>query len=470
MGVGRIKECSRALTRSRDTVAEREGHPVIPEPALRPAASPGPGIELCYRSRLYLDSGDLVLRTRTRTRRFPIGGDGITRAVFLDVPGDDMERRGPTIEGSWGKVQLQDRDGGLIGYFNIEDWLPESPAIPKRWVRGEQLLDRTGVAALLKTAGISLHVVNDHNDPLLATGSDWRGAASLSPGGAFPWWYLGLRAVAFIVWFALFTVILFFEPTAPWVILLLAATALVAPVARLAVRAWTWLRLRKCVPVVRERIRPAPVDGMETTVRFCRDTELRVQDRDLVLRVLGGREYWLPLTGPHALTSLVLVRDRTGQPLGVELRGPHDQVRAALPWRLWFGGRGGADGWSKLRRTAGLTASERKLVGKALWLKAAGALGTVVLADSPGTARELSRFPSTIVGTSSTALMMVGSYFSIRLGLRIEDIDPGAGMAAILAGAVGLVLQAVPCAAHQLRSRLWLERPAPRQSPTEQPA
>ncbi|MFE7231273.1 hypothetical protein ACFVAF_11455 [Streptomyces sp. NPDC057596] len=443
---------------------------MIYEPALRPAASRGPGLELCHRSRLYLDDGDLVLQTRTRTWRFPIGDGGITRAVFLDIPGDDKERMGPTIGGSWGEVQLQDRDGALVGSFDMEDWLPESPALPDRWVKGEQLLDRTGVAALLKAAGIPLHVVTDRDDTLLASGSRRRGAKSLAPGGDFPLWYWGVRAVAGAVWFALFTVVLFFETTEPWVILLLAATALVGPMARLVVRAWTRLRLRECVPVVRDRIRPAPVEGTGATVRFCRDTELRVQDRDLVLRVLGGREYWLPLSGPHALTSLVLVRDRTGRPLGVELRGPHDQVRAVLPWQLWFGGRGGADGWSRLRRTAGLPGSERKLVGKAPWLKALGALGTNLLPDSAGTARTLSRFPSTIVGLSSTATMAFGSWFSIVQGLWIEDVHPGAGMAAILAGAVGLVLQAVPYAAHQLRSRLWLERPAPEPNPMEQPA
>ena len=444
---------------------------MIPEPALRPAASRGPGLELCYRSRLYLDDGDLVLHSRTRTLRLPAGDGGITRAVFLDAPADDMGRRmGPTVEGAWGKVQLQDRDGVLVGTFNIEDWLPESPTMPKRWVQGEQLLDRTGVTALLKAAGIPLHVVNERNHSLLASGSRQRGAKSLSPGGDFPGWYLCLRAAAFVVWFALFTLILFFETTEPWVILLLAASALVGPVSRLVVRAWTRLRLRECVPVVRERIRPAPVEGMGASVRFFRDTELRVQDRDVVLRVLGGREYWLPLTGPHALTSLVLVRDRTGQPLGVELRGPHDQVRAVLPWRLWFGGRGGADGWSSLRRTTGLAASERKLVGKARWPKALGALGIDLLPDSAGTARKLSRFPSTIAGLSSTAVMGFGSYFSIAQGQWIEHEHPGAGMAAILAGVVGFVLQALPYAAHQLRSRLWLERPAPDQISTEQPA
>ncbi|MFD4968860.1 hypothetical protein [Streptomyces sp. NPDC058424] len=443
---------------------------MIPEPALRPAASRGPGLELCHRSRLYLDDGDLVLRTRTRTRRFPTGDGGITRAVFLDLPGADMERMGPTIEGSWGEVQLQDRDGALVGSFDIADWLPEAPALSKRWVKGEQLLDRTGVAALLKAAGIPLQVVRDRDDPLHASRSRRRGAKSLAAGGDFPLWYWGFRAVAGVVWFALFSLILFFETTTPWVILLTAVTALVGPVARLVVRVWTRLRLRRCVPVVRDRIRPAPVEGMGATVRFCRDTELRVQDRDLVLRVLGGQEYWLPLTGPHALTSLVLVRDRTGQPLGVELRGPHDQVRAVLPWRLWFGGGGGTDGWSRLRRTAGLTASERKLVGKTPWPKGLLALGTNLLPDSAGTARELSRFPSTIAGLSSTAVMAIGSFFSIVQGGRIENAHPEEAMAAILAGAAGLVLQAVPYAAHQLRSRLWLERPAPEQKPTEQPA
>ncbi|MGW5973079.1 hypothetical protein [Streptomyces sp. NPDC055186] len=53
-----------------------------------------------------------------------------------------------------------------------------------------------------------------------------------------------------------------------------------------------------------------------------------VQDRDLVLRDLGGQEYWFALSGPHAVTSLVLVVDRAGKPAGVELRGLGEQVRA----------------------------------------------------------------------------------------------------------------------------------------------
>ncbi|WP_445528244.1 hypothetical protein [Streptomyces cyslabdanicus] len=440
---------------------------MISEPALRPAAARGPGLEVCHRSRFYRDGGDLVLRSRTRTLRFPIGDGGITRAVFLDLPGADMERIGPTIRGSWGKVQLQDRNGALVGSFDIENWLPESPALSKRYVKGEELLDRTGVAALLKAAHIPLHVVKDRDDPLLAPGSRWGRAKSLGPGPDFPHWYWRLRLVAGATWVLVFMVTLFSGTSEPWLILLQAATAFVAPVARLAVRVWTRLRMRRCVPVVRERIRPAPVEGTAATVRFYRDTELRIQDRDLVLRVLGGREYWFPLTGPHALASLVLVRDRTGQYLGVELRGPRDQVRAVLPWQTWFGGGSGADHWSRLCRATGLTASEYRLTGKDKWPE-----GPVLgrLPDSAKTARELARFPSTIAAGLSSAFMAVGSYLSIAQGQWIENAHPGAGMVASLAGAVGLVLQAVPYAAHQLRSRLWLERPAPHQTPTEQPA
>ncbi|MBC9731533.1 hypothetical protein [Streptomyces sp. TRM68367] len=292
------------------------------------------------------------------------------------------------------------------------------------------------------------------------------GGTSLSPGSVFPLWYWLTRAVAGFVWFALFTVIVFSETAAPWLILPLATAAFVAPVMRLALRWWTRLRLRRHSPVVRDRIRPAPTDGLGATVRFRRDAELRVQDRDLVLRDVGGQEYWLPLTGPHAVTSLVLVRDRAGTALGAELRGPHEQVRAVLSWRLWFGGKNGEDGWSRLRQTTGLRFTERSLSGKAGWPKGP-TLGAQPLPESGRDARGLSRFPSTIAGVSSTAVMAFGSFFSIAQGLRIEDTHPGAGMAAILMGALGSFLQAAPYLGHQLSSRLWLDRPAPAQTPTE---
>ncbi|WP_238697392.1 hypothetical protein [Streptomyces sp. E2N166] len=363
---------------------------------------------------------------------------------------------GPTLPGSWGEVQLQDAEGALIGRFDVEDWLPESPVLPKRSVQGEQLLSRSGVAGLLKAAAIPLHVVRDRNDPLVAPGS--RGAV-LGPGGDFPSWYWGVRAVAGGAWFAAFTIVVFSGTTAPWAILLLAATAFVAPVARLALRAWSRLRLGRHDPVVRERVSPSPAKGVGATVRFCRDTELRVQDKDLVLRDLGGQEYWFPLTGPHAVTSLVRVSDRTGAVIGAELRGPGEQVRAVLPWAVWFGGETGADGWARLRRATGLAVSERRLSGKAIWPKGP-VLGLRLLPESGRTARRMSRFPGTIAGMSSTAVMAFGSVFSVVQGLRITDSHPCVSLAAVLMGAVGLVLQGTPYAAHQLRSRLRLDRRA----------
>ncbi|MCX2927377.1 hypothetical protein [Streptomyces sp. NEAU-W12] len=430
---------------------------MIPEPALRPAASRGPGLERCHASRLYAQDGALVLRTRGRTRRFPVGGTaGVARAVFVDAAGGDRTRVGPDLPGSWGEVQLQDGDGALVGRFDIEDWLPEAPALPKRSVQGEQLLARTGVAGLLRAAEVPLHVVRDGNDPLVAT----KGAgASLGPGRSFPAWYWGVRAVAGSVWFAVFTWVVFSDTTVPWIVLLLAATAFSAPVARLALRGRTRLRTGRHDPVVRERVRPGPARETGATVRFRRDTELRVQDRDLVLRDLGGQEYWFALSGPHAVTSLVRVEDRTGRPVGVELRGPGEQVRAVFPWDLWFGGEEGAEGWSRLRRAAGLAVSERRLGGRGTAWPKGPVLGTGLLPGSGGEARRTARFPGTVAGVSSTAVMAFGSFFSVVQGLRIADPAPGPAAAAVLMGALGLVLQAVPYAIHQLRSRLLLDRP-----------
>ncbi|MFF4549847.1 hypothetical protein ACFY1J_37410 [Streptomyces sp. NPDC001406] len=441
---------------------------MIPEPALRPAAGRGSGLELCHTSRLHLEGTDLVLHTRRRSLRLPVGAGGITRAVFVDAPGADRQRMGPPVTGSWGEVQLQDESGALRGWFDIEDWLPESPALPKRSVQGDQLLSRSGVSALCRAAGIPLHVVRSADDPRAAKGKRRRGSVRLARGGDFPAWYWGTRLAAGGVWFTAFTVIVFSGSLSPWLVVPSAVAAFVAPVARLALRLRTRMRLRRYDPVVRERVRPAPADGLGATVRFRRDTELRVQDRDLVLRYVGGQEYWLPLTGPHALTTLVLVRDRTGAPVGAELRGPGEELRAVLPWDAWFGGTSGtsgtsgADGWARLRKaagTAGLRATERELSGKAAWPKHP-ALGAGPLPASPRAARRESRFAGTVAGVSSTAVMALASYFSIAWGMRMQEAHPAAAPAVIALGALGAVLQAIPYLAHQLHSRFRLDRPA----------
>ncbi|MEU9735729.1 hypothetical protein [Streptomyces sp. NPDC048002] len=448
------------------TAPDRRRAPSTPEPALRPHGSRGPGVELCHTSRLFLDGGDLVLRTRTRTVRHPVGPDGITRAVFVDAAGEDMERVGPTIPGSWGRLQFQDSRGALVGTLDLEDWLPESPALPKRWVHGEELLRRTGVTDLLKAAAIPVHRVRRGDDPEVARRRRGRGGrGQLGPGSDFPFWYWGTRAAAGAVWFAAFTVLVLSGSEAPWLVLTAAVAAFVGPVARLALRVWTRLRLRRCRPVVRAHVEPAPAAGLGATVRFLRDTGIRVQDNDLVLRYTGGQECWLPLSGPHALTSLVLVRDRKGTCRGAEIRGPGEQVRAVLPWDVWFGGTGGDQGWARLRTATGLTVSERRTSGTVPWPKEP-VLGARPLPESGRQARRASRFPSTIAGLSSTAVMAVGSFFSLSLGVRGHDAHPAAATVAIVLGAVGAVLQAAPYVVHQLRGRFVLDRPAPADRPT----
>ncbi|MFE0175274.1 hypothetical protein ACFWZ2_23435 [Streptomyces sp. NPDC059002] len=446
------------------------GEPAPQEPALRPRADRGPGVELSRRARLFVEGDELVLRGRSGTRRrLRIGGKGssdtsdggaISRAVFIDVPRPDAERMGPPVRGSWGELQLQNGEGELIAALDLDDWLPESGELPKRYVQGEQLLARTGAAGLLAAAGIPLHTVRDENDPLVDRRTR---APRLTPGSTFPVWYWTVRGAAAFVWFAAFTVLVFSGADTPWLVLVSAAAALTAPVARLALRAWTRLRLRRGVPAVVARIVPCPAPGAGATVRFRRATELRVQDRDLVLKDLAGQEHWLARRGPHAVTSLVLVRDRAGAPVGVELRGPDRQIRAVLPWDQWFGGdSAGRDGWAALQRAMGLTATERRLTGRADWPKGP-ALGLRMLPASAREARAMSRFPGTLVGVSSTAVMAVGAFFSVAQGTRLIDAHPAAAWAAMAMGGAAGLLQALPYAIHQVRSRCRLDRQARQQ-------
>ncbi|CAL9467248.1 hypothetical protein ACF1FY_00625 [Streptomyces althioticus] len=431
-------------------------------PALRPAAGRGPGLERCHGSRLSAEDGALVLRARGRTRRVPVGDGGVARAVFVDAAPADAGRDEPGRPGAWGEVRLQDGGGAQVARIPLGEWLPEAPALPERAVQGEQLLERTGVAGLLKAAGVPLHVARDRNDPRAGSG---KGGVSLGPGPAFPLWYWCVRGAAGTLWFSAFTVVVFSDTVPGWLVLLLALTALCGPVARLALRAWTRLRAGRRRITVVERVAPDPAAGTGATVRFLRDTEVRVQDRDLVLRDLGGQEYWFARSGPHAVTRLVRVLDGTGRPAGAELRGPGEQVRAVFPWDLWFGGPDGARGWSRLCGASGLAVSERRLSGKRTWPKGP-VLGAGLLPRTGRDARRTARFPGTAAGVSSTAVMAFGNLFSVIQGVRVADT--AAGPAAVAAGALGLVLQAVPYAVHELRGRLVLDRPAAERTTNEE--
>ncbi|MEY9813674.1 hypothetical protein [Streptomyces albogriseolus] len=436
-------------------------------PALRPAAGRGPGLERCHGSRLSVEDGALVLRARGRTRRVPVGDGGVARAVFVDAAMDaavDAGRDEPGRPGAWGEVRLQDRDGAQVARIPLGEWLPEAPALPERAVQGEQLLERTGVAGLLKAAGVPLHIARDRTGPRAGSG---KGGVSLGPGPAFPLWYWCVRGVAGTLWFSAFTVVVFSDTVPAWLVLLLALTALCGPVARLALRAWTRLRAGRRRVTVLERVAPSPAAGTGATARFLRDTELRVQDRDLVLRDLGGQEYWFARSGPHAVKRLVKVLDGAGLPVGAELRGPGEQVRAVFPWDLWFGGADGAGGWSRLCGASGLAVSERRLSGRRTWPKGP-VLGTGLLPRTGRDARRMARFPGTAAGVSSTAVMAFGNLFSVVQGVRVADTAPGPAAVAVAAGALGLVLQAVPYAVHELRGRLVLDRPAAERTTNEE--
>jgi hypothetical protein len=83
--------------------------------------------------------------------------------------------------------------------------------------------------------------------------------------------------------------------------------------------------------------------------------------QDLVLTNALGQERWLGRAGAHGVARLVrLVDAATGEPLGVEVRDRKGEARALLPWRFWFAGPQGSDGWAALAGALGVPVSDEK--------------------------------------------------------------------------------------------------------------
>lgn len=161
------------------------------EPALRPSARRHPGLDIVRNARIYRDGRELVVRTRDgRERRYATGSGGIERAVHVDEVGPwiDGSMSVPPRPGTWGFVELQDGDGRRVLRIDVEPWLPESPVLGGvRPDRDFRVLELTGLAALLKDAGIPVRTVHDREDELVARSGDGN-ATYASPGRLLPRW------------------------------------------------------------------------------------------------------------------------------------------------------------------------------------------------------------------------------------------------------------------------------------------
>ncbi|QHC16159.1 hypothetical protein [Streptomyces sp. GF20] len=444
----------------------------VPEPALRPAPLRGPGAELSTWARLFTDGDALVLRCRgffgqRREVRYPLSGEHRISRALLISPDADTARSYPGA----GEIRLLDPAGRPVARLLPDRWMVSG----RQEVPIDQAVERSGAGALLRAAGIP--VVRASRADLAAPRESRRRELSLvlEPGPQLPWWYQALRVTAGCLWLLAISVLVIGDRSMPGWVLFAAVAAFAAPVARLLVRGVSALRNRSAAeldpsPLVVISPRPAPAaseqDGAIPTVRFVSRAMLRVFPGELSVVDQYGADARRPLAGPSAPQALVRLIGPDGHPVAVELRyatGPNETIAA---WADWFGGPGGAAQWQKFRTATGLHCEDRKASGKAVkvWELARGAYSARPAPDAKHARRE-SRFPSSAAKGSSSALMVIGSYFSLQFATTVADDAPGIAWTSALLGVAGLLLQFAPWCWHHLRSRLYFERPVTRKDP-----
>ncbi|MEU3387905.1 hypothetical protein [Streptomyces albidoflavus] len=334
-----------------DAVRRHDRPRTAPEPALRPAAEPGSGVEISIWSRLFFDGKALVLRSRgffggRRERRYPLSGpQGISRAVLV-LPDAETAAR----ERGAGEVWLLDVSGRPVARLLPYQWIPAGAP----WLNFEEAVRRSGIAALFKACGIPVErTTQDRAD---APRVPWWQELTLllSPGPALPLWYQALRIALGGVWFLAFTVLFFSEASLPWLMLLAAVTAFLAPVARLTVRRVTALRNRSATrldppPLVEISPFPGPPeeDGTVATRRFVSRAVLRVFPGELSVVDPYGADVRRALSGPAGAVAVVRMTGPTANRSGWNCGTPRGSGRRSAR------GPNGSRGRAERRHGAG---------------------------------------------------------------------------------------------------------------------
>lgn len=441
----------------------------IAEPALRPAARRPPGLDVVRHARIYRDGRELVVRSPHGTeRRQAIGTGGIRRAVHADLLGLDAARQmGLPLTGRWGVVDLQDGDGRTVWRIPLAEWLPESALLEPHPLRGEKLLERTGLAGLLKESGIPVHRVHEPDDPLLA-GSSGGGDKDIRFYDTVPVWHSVARGTGMLLWAVAFLLGLMLRDSAPWLLALAGVALLALPVATATLRLRARGKERRDDLGVRARLSPCPPNGAGATARFCTTAMVRVQSADIVLVDSLGGERWLPRSGPHSVDRVVrFLAPGDGTPLGVELQGSGGQVRAALPWKWWFGGAEGGARWTEFVAAVGRPLDDRPLGKGKQWPQdqLARADSVQMAPVEAKEARRITSFHGGVIGDSTAFLVPLFSLLTLGAGLSVTGAHPAIGWLVVASGALAFCGTAGPDISHSLRSRLRLDRPAQGQAP-----
>ncbi|MER5973404.1 hypothetical protein ABT112_27370 [Streptomyces sp. NPDC002055] len=442
----------------------------MPEHALRPFAQRTPNLDTVRISRIYWDGSSLVFRTpEGNEKRYPAGGAGISRAVHIELPGEDAFKR-LRPAGDWGVVEFQNAEGARLFRLPLMEWLPEAPMPGSRPNKGGDLLELTGLSALLKEAGIPLRTVTDLDDPVLS--NSVRGPdTDAYIGRTLPVWHSVLRGAALAIWFAFIICAMVWKDSAPWLSTVAATAFVLPPLSELGLQWAARRRERITFPAAVAMLRPSPASGIGATQRFCTTSAIRIQASDIVIVNSLGQERWLPRAGSHAPTRLVRIVSRERRtPIGVELRTKAGRVRAALPWAPWFGGPEGELRWTEFSSAVGVPTEDcvepKKSVG---WPRRY----TMAFADvehfgplDAKTARANSDFVRTVLEDASPLPISLFGALTFLAGLLSVDASPVAGSLTMALAATAVGVYAGPGLAHQVNSRLRLDRPAPGQEAT----
>ncbi|MGR6537036.1 hypothetical protein [Streptomyces rochei] len=321
---------------------------------------PPHAVHVVHRARLYADGRDLVVRdARGGEHRYAVGADGIRRAVFYpptDLWGIVQKRP----EDRWGVLVFKGDDGRDLLHVPLAGWLPEARCLGALDLRPRKCLDRTGLGQLVERLRIPLEVSPERVTASGVPDDGWGSRPYRAVHAELPAWHGCAKPLGVFGWFI--ALVISVAARLPWALTVAAAALFLLPAgdAVVRVRGW-WCKRRQARLADKTEIRPSPAAGSGATRRFLRTASLRVLPHDVVLTNALGEERRLGRTGAHGVARLVrLVDAGTGEPLGVELRDGQGEVRAVLPWRSWFAGSPGSDGWTTLVDALKVPVSDEK--------------------------------------------------------------------------------------------------------------
>ncbi|GAA3496309.1 hypothetical protein GCM10019016_034100 [Streptomyces prasinosporus] len=429
------------------------------EPVVRPVAMPPHNTHVVRRARLFAEGHDLVLRdARLRERRFPVGEDGIRRAVHFP-PGDLWEtvRRSPGDR--WGVLVFQGADGSELVRVPLAAWLPEAELAGMLELSPAQCLRRTGLEALVTHLGIPLEASAAPWDRAARDGERRGRPVARAEHRGLPRWHSWVRALGMLGWIVALVAVLAGGPS--WARTVAAGALFLVPGADVVVRVTGWWRRRWSADFVGAvSVEPSPAAEEVVTERFLRTAAVRVLPEDIVLTNTVGEERRLARRGDHGVTQLSrLIAPESGRPIAVEFRGGEGEARALLPWSHWFAGPQGDDRWKDLVRALGVPVSDERhgwTEGAKHWSE-----GHILAEDARcmapmggAEARRRAGWYGTVVGRNEPLALVLLSAVLLPGAFR----GTGAAVAAgILSGlTVGVVL--VPQLCRALFSRVWFDR------------